>query len=223
MCFTGAPGTGKTTVARLLGAIYKKIGVLKQGHFIEVDRAGLVGGYLGQTALKTKEVCEKALGGVLFIDEAYTLFRQNSNSSDGYGLEAIDTILKYMEDNRGEIAVIFAGYKEEMEHFVSSNPGLESRINRFLHFEDYSDSELLQIANSMLSETNMNISNEALNQIVFKASSQRNKKSFANARTVRNIIEDVFRKQSLRLYQSSEDLDKLSEEELHKIIYDDVA
>jgi hypothetical protein len=139
MVFSGNPGTGKTTVARLLGRIYQALGVLPRGHVIEVDRSGLVAGYVGQTALKTKEILQKAHGGILFIDEAYTLVGHHQND---FGQEAIDTVLKYMEDNRDRIVVIAAGYREEMKAFVRTNPGLQSRFNKFINFDDYSVQEL---------------------------------------------------------------------------------
>ena len=142
MVFSGNPGTGKTMIARLMAKIYHSLGILTKGHLVEVDRSGLVAGYVGQTAIKTRKVLESALGGVLFIDEAYALSDKGDND---FGHEAIDTILKYMEDHRDDIVVVVAGYDGLMDDFIHSNPGLESRFNRFLHFDDYTLDEMVAI------------------------------------------------------------------------------
>jgi SpoVK/Ycf46/Vps4 family AAA+-type ATPase len=142
MVFSGNPGTGKTTVARIMARIYHSLGILSKGQLVEADRSGLVAGYVGQTAIKTRKVLEKALGGVLFIDEAYAL---NGSGDNDFGREALDTVLKYMEDHRDDLVVIAAGYDGLMDQFIRSNPGLESRFNRFLHFDDYTPQEMLEI------------------------------------------------------------------------------
>jgi AAA+ superfamily predicted ATPase len=158
LVFSGNPGTGKTTVARILAKIYFNLGVLSQGHLIEVDRSGLVAGYVGQTAIKTTEVIQRALGGILFIDEAYSL-TENGSEND-YGKEAIDTLLKAMEDNRDDLIVIVAGYPEPMGKFLKSNPGLESRFNTFIHFDDYTSNELYSIFVGLCKKYNYKISIE---------------------------------------------------------------
>jgi AAA+ superfamily predicted ATPase len=159
LIFSGNPGTGKTTVARILGEIYFNLGVLSKGHLTEVDRAGLVAGYIGQTAIKTAEVIKKALGGILFIDEAYSLAEQGYKND--FGKEAIETLLKAMEDNRDDFIVIAAGYPEPMKNFSKSNPGLESRFNTFIHFDDYTSDELYDMFIGLCKKYNYKISSEA--------------------------------------------------------------
>lgn len=186
MVFSGNPGTGKTTVARLLSNILFELGYLSKGHLIETNRAGLVAGYLGQTALKTEEIVRQALGGVLFIDEAYSLASQ-----DEYGQEAIDTLLKLMEDHRENLVVIVAGYPDLMEKFMASNPGLESRFNKKIIFENYSAQELGEIFEYMCENASYEIApegRELLAQHLEKLLEQADE-SFGNARTVRNIFE----------------------------------
>lgn len=186
MVFTGNPGTGKTTVARLMSKILYELGYLSKGHVVETNRAGLVAGYLGQTAIKTEEVVKQALGGVLFIDEAYTLA-----SNDAYGQETIDTLLKLMEDYRENLVVIVAGYPKLMKKFIESNPGLASRFNRYILFEDYNVLELMEIFGYMCSESSYKIDEggrELLSKHVKELLNEKDE-SFGNARTMRNIFE----------------------------------
>lgn len=195
--FHGKPGTGKTTVARLLSSSLKAIGMLETGHLVEVDRSGLVAGYVGQTAEKTREVFLSALGGVLFIDEAYTLNRGGHD----FGQEAIDTLLKLMEDHRGDVVVIVAGYSNKMSEFIESNPGLKSRFNRFIEFADYNEAELLLIFEKMCSEAQMILTDDARNQaqMIFKSYCENKDDTFGNARVVRNLFQDAVGRQANRL------------------------
>jgi Holliday junction DNA helicase RuvB subunit len=198
LVFTGNPGTGKTTVARLLAEIYKSLGALSKGHLVEVDRSGLVGGYLGQTAIKTSDVIQKALDGVLFIDEAYALAKEDQ---DSFGREAIDTLLKAMEDYRDRLVVIVAGYTEPMERFLISNPGLKSRFNKFIHFDDYGPEDLFLILEKMIGKNGYVATDTALAGLKRALSniSAVADVNFANARTVRNLFERVQQSQADRL------------------------
>ena len=196
--FTGNPGTGKTTVARIVAEIYRDLGVLKKGHLVETDRSGLVAEYVGQTAVKTNKIIDEAIDGVLFIDEAYTLVQGGGND---YGMEAIGTLLKRMEDDRSRLVVILAGYSEEMKSFIDANPGLQSRFNRYIDFPDYSADELVQIFLALVKsndyECNTQIETELMN--IMREAVTNKDKNFGNARFVRNLFEKSIQKQAIRL------------------------
>ena len=198
LVFTGNPGTGKTTVARILASLYKEIGVLSKGHLVEVDRADLVASFIGQTAPKTLEKIKEAYGGILFIDEAYTLAGKGEKD---FGQEAIDTLLKEMEDHRDDLMVIVAGYDEPMKKFIRSNPGLESRFNTYLHFPDYSKDELVQIFQSLCGKYGLVLSGEAQSaaeEYIGQMEAAKGE-NFGNARDVRNFFEKILKRQATRI------------------------
>lgn len=199
MVFSGNPGSGKTTVARLLAKIYAAIGVLEEGHLVEVDRAGLVSGYVGQTALKTQDVIESAIGGILFIDEAYAL--TSSKGQNDFGQEAVDTLLKAMEDHRDDLIVICAGYTDLMKEFLDSNPGLRSRFNKIIVFEDYTAEEEMAILRQMCRKQDYTLSKdaEAAAAEFFRARCENKPPSFANGRDVRNYLEKAITNQAGRI------------------------
>lgn len=215
--FIGNPGTGKTTVARILACIYKELGILEKGHLVETDRSGLVAEYVGQTAVKTNKIIDSAIGGVLFIDEAYSLV---TNSSNDYGKEAIATLLKRMEDDRERLVVILAGYTQEMKEFIDSNPGLQSRFNRYIEFKDYSEEELLQIYLGNLKKYEYVITDgaiEKMKRVINKAIINKDH-NFGNARWVRNIFEKTLEIQANRLATDG----NISNESLTTITEDDI-
>jgi SpoVK/Ycf46/Vps4 family AAA+-type ATPase len=196
MVFTGPPGVGKTVVARAIGDIYRSLGVLRKGHLIEADRSALVGGYIGQTAMKTLEVCRSALDGVLFIDEAYSL--SQSDYKGDYGREAIEALLKYMEDHRDRLVVIVAGYPVEMHRFISSNPGLASRFTKTIDFPAYSAVELCEIFRSMATEQQYLVPVGLETKLARWIESQRNDPQWGNARAMRTLLERVRESHALR-------------------------
>jgi SpoVK/Ycf46/Vps4 family AAA+-type ATPase len=218
MVFTGNPGTGKTTVARIVAEIYHKLGLLSKGQLIEVDRAALVAGYVGQTAIKTQEVIDTAMGGVLFIDEAYTL--TSNKSGEDFGLEAIATLLKAMEDNRDDLIVIVAGYPDLMEEFLQSNPGLRSRFNKVILFEDYSSDELLEMLHMRCRKNGMTLSDtgDKYAKAFFEKRIAAKGKDFANGRDVRNFFEKAYANQSNRLAT----MDDLSNADLSELTLEDL-
>lgn len=215
--FTGNPGTGKTTVARILADIYRSLGVLKNGHLVETDRAGLVAEYVGQTAVKTNKIIDSALNGVLFIDEAYSLVQGGGND---YGHEAISTLLKRMEDDRNRFVVILAGYSEEMKKFIDSNPGLQSRFNRYIHFSDYTVEELKQIFLLNVNKNQYTLDKNALSQLseILTYAIEHKDKNFGNGRFVRNLFEKTIQNQAIRLASNL----NVTKQELATLLKDDL-
>lgn len=219
LAFTGNPGTGKTTVARIVGRVYKQIGLLSKGHFVEVSRTDLIAGYQGQTALKVKKVIDDAKGGVLFIDEAYSI--TENDHSDSYGRECLTELTKALEDYRDDLVVIVAGYTEPMNHFFASNPGLKSRFNAFIEFPDYSAEELQKMFVKLCRDNDYDLSTDAqecIYSILLKQVSGKND-NFANGRLVRNIYDDVTMSHARRVIKISTP----SRKDLSLIINDDVA
>ena len=213
LVFYGSPGTGKTTVARIVGRIYKDLGVLKKGHTVETDRAGLCGEYVGKTGPKTDTVISKALDGVLFIDEAYSLVPEGGGGND-YGQEAISTILKRMEDYRDRLVVIVAGYKDEMQRFIDSNPGLQSRFNRYIDFPDYSSEELVEIFKMYMKKNQYTLAPDAEDYLKeqFEYVVAHKDRNFGNARFARNVFEKSIQQQANRLAgQTNLDKSRLTE------------
>lgn len=197
MLFNGNPGTGKTTIARKLASIFYEIGILPKKQILEVDRSQLVGEYIGQTAQKTLSIIKKAIGGVLFIDEAYSLARGGEKD---FGKEAIDTLVKYMEDYSSEFVLILAGYPKEMEYFLSLNPGLSSRFPFHFDFPDFTNKELIKIANNFLEARDYSLTQNAMDQLKHQIIKEKvNNTNFSNGRYIRNIIEKAIRYQALRL------------------------
>lgn len=219
LAFTGNPGTGKTTVARIVGRIYKQIGLLSKGHFVEVSRTDLIAGYQGQTALKVKKVIEQAKGGVLFIDEAYSI--TENDHTDSYGRECLTELTKALEDYREDLVVIVAGYTEPMNQFFESNPGLKSRFNTFIEFDDYSSNELDEILVSMCKNNDYILTDEVKKKIHFYFEQQTSSKdkSFSNGRLVRNLFDDLVMNHARRVIN----VENPGREELSTIKVEDFA
>jgi len=218
MCFTGNPGTGKTTVALRMAEILHRLGYVREGHLVSVTRDDLVGQYIGHTAPKTKEVIKKAMGGVLFIDEAYYLYRPE-NERD-YGQESIEILLQIMENNRDDMVVILAGYKDKMDRFFQSNPGMRSRIAHHIDFPDYTDAELLEIAKLMLSDLKYELTPDAEKALAEYITKRKRMPHFANARSIRNALDRARLRQANRLFSRTKE--KLTKKELMTIEADEI-
>jgi hypothetical protein len=215
LVFTGNPGTGKTTVARLLSQIYRTLDVVEKGHLVETDRSDLVAGFVGQTATKTKAVLESALGGTVLIDEAYALARGGEND---FGREAIDTLVKFMEDHRDDLAVVVAGYPAEMQEFIDANPGLQSRFARTLEFPDYSTDELIRIFEAMSSKQEYHPDDPARGRLLEVIEAEPRGRGFGNARFVRNVFEQAISMQAVRLA----DVDAPTRDQLTTLVAADI-
>jgi SpoVK/Ycf46/Vps4 family AAA+-type ATPase len=196
LVFTGNPGTGKTTVARMVADLYKALGILKKGHVVEADCSKLIAAYIGQTPIKTQRLCEEARGGVLFIDEAYGL---TGHQHQGYGPEAIETLLKFMEDNRGDIVVIVAGYPVEMQGFLDANPGLRSRFDVVIDFPDYSTAELVGIFDLLLEDKQLVLTPDARAKVEVLVNSWPRGRGFGNGREMRNLFNEAVRRHAVRV------------------------
>lgn len=218
LVFTGSPGTGKTTVARIIANIYKEHGILKQGHLIETDRSGLIAEYLGQTAIKVNKIVDSALDGILFIDEAYSIAGKNS---DDYGKEAVATLIKRIEDDRDRLVVILAGYKDEMQEFIETNPGFKSRFNKYIHFEDYTPEELLEIFKKLCKKDSYTLHPDAKSKLFYliKDTYDKRDRNFGNGRFVRNLFERTIANLANRVAK----IENISKQELTEIKSEDIS